>query len=225
MISLPLKIARKWRGSFPMTTLTWTGAPLYFWSILTAWRRLLQSHHLWHGVPEVKKKEEEVYTLKVLVSFPEAGGNGERGSMDWFDTDLPDVEYVLLLACSFIWIQHQVAVSSIKLPIGFWVYFSRFQILNAPHLTQENNSSNNTQQCSWSLKSICTVFVCIRWFLHMFSHLNVSWCIVHHAVLCCQFRACVELHHVKLSVIDLSCEDTKCSELMTNTKISANKIK
>lgn len=97
----------------------------------------------------------------MLVSFPEAGGNGEQGSMDWFDTDLPHVEYVLLLACSFIWIQHQVAVSSIKLPVGFWVYFSQFQILNAPHLTQANNSSNNTQQCNWSLKSICTVFVCI----------------------------------------------------------------
>lgn len=156
MISLPLKIARKWRGSFPMTTLTWTGAPLYLLSILTAWKALAAISSLVAWRPWSNKE-----TLKVLVSFPEAGGNGEQGSIDWFDTDLPHVEYVLLLACSFIWIQHQVAVSSIKLPIGFWVYFSQFQILNAPHLTQANNSSNNTQQCNWSLKSICTVFVCI----------------------------------------------------------------
>lgn len=54
------------------------------------------------GMASLKLKRKEVYTLKVLVSFPEAGGSGERGSMDWFDTDLPHVEYVLLLACSFI---------------------------------------------------------------------------------------------------------------------------
>lgn len=37
MMNFPLKMDRKWRGSFPMTTLTCTGAPLYFLSRLTAW--------------------------------------------------------------------------------------------------------------------------------------------------------------------------------------------
>ena len=37
MMSFPLKIAMKCRGSLPMVTLTWTGAPLYLLSTLTAW--------------------------------------------------------------------------------------------------------------------------------------------------------------------------------------------
>lgn len=61
MISLPLKIARKWRGSFPMTTLTWTGAPLYFWSILTAWKALAAISSLVAWRPWSKKKRRSLH--------------------------------------------------------------------------------------------------------------------------------------------------------------------
>lgn len=37
MTILPLKIAMKCRGSFPIVTLTWTGLPPCFWSKVTAW--------------------------------------------------------------------------------------------------------------------------------------------------------------------------------------------
>lgn len=46
-------------------------------------------------------------------------------------------------------------------------------------------------------------------FVYFPPHLNISRSVIHHALLCCQFRTRMELHHIKLHLVYLCCMETR----------------
>lgn len=102
----------------------------------------------------------------------------------------------MLLTGFQVRVQHQVAVSSVKLPVHVGFHVGQLQVLDPPHL----------QAHTISCFLLVWVFFFWRWggggIGH--SHLHIAGSIVHHAMLRCQFRLRLELQGIDLRLIDFS---------------------
>lgn len=194
-MNFPLNRARNWRGSFPMTTLTCTGAPLYLLSMMSAWvaHSAISSLLAWRPCSRQSFRQGKLR-------------NGRR----------------LLFLKRYVQMKHQPATctgcnaadrlsgtctepgSSPLRKTARTCSVSRQPAPSSQAATPTSNTSR-TNSVSFRLKS-CFLCLCVGVYYWRgggvgSSDLHIAGCIVHHTVPRCQFRPCVELHHIKLGLV------------------------
>lgn len=112
----------------------------------------------------------------------------------------------MLLTGFQVGVQHQVAVSSVKLPVHARFHVSQLQVLDPPHLQTTTGSHNQHRLDEKAVSSLCGCFLLLFFFGGggCRSHLYIAGSIVHHALPRCQFRLRMELHGSDLRLVDLS---------------------